>query len=141
MVLLSWTSLESLHGDRSHWKHLIIQPSQGAEGSYWSLDVLTIIYFRSSLNKPLTLQGYQESGAVTVAYATKLVPWKKTAGFSWYFLFSLAFPGLPKWNSGKESTCQCWRCRRCRFCPWIGKIPWRRKGQPTPILLPGKVRG
>ena len=28
--------------------------------------------------------------------------------------------GLPKWLSGKESTCQ---CRRCRFDPCIGKIP------------------
>ena len=22
--------------------------------------------------------------------------------------------------------------------PWIGKIPWRRKWQPTPVFLPGK---
>ena len=27
----------------------------------------------------------------------------------------------------KESACQ---CRRCRFDPWVGKIPWRRKWQP-----------
>ena len=26
---------------------------------------------------------------------------------------------------------------RCRFNPWVGKIPWRR-AQPTPVLLPGK---
>ena len=25
--------------------------------------------------------------------------------------------------------------------PWVGKIPWRRKWQPTPILLPGKNHG
>ena len=24
------------------------------------------------------------------------------------------------------------------FYPWVGKIPWRRKWQPTPVLLPGK---
>ena len=23
----------------------------------------------------------------------------------------------------------------------VGKIPWRRKQQPTPVLLPGKSRG
>ena len=46
------------------------------------------------------------------------------------------FMGLPRWCSGKESTCQ---CRRCRFNPWVGKIPWSRKWQPTPTLfLPGK---
>ena len=48
---------------------------------------------------------------------------------------------LPRWLSGKESTCQCRRCKRCRFDPWIGKIPWRRKWQPTPVLLPGKSHG
>jgi len=25
--------------------------------------------------------------------------------------------------------------------PWIGKIPWRRKWQPTPVFLPGKFHG
>ena len=28
-----------------------------------------------------------------------------------------------------------------RFSPLVGKIPWRRKRQPTPVLLPGKVNG
>ena len=27
---------------------------------------------------------------------------------------------------------------RLRFDPWVGKIPWRRKRQPIPVLLPGK---
>ena len=27
------------------------------------------------------------------------------------------------------------------FNPWAGKIPWRRKWQPTPVLLPGKSHG
>ena len=25
--------------------------------------------------------------------------------------------------------------------PWVGKIPWRRKWQPIPVLLPGKSHG
>ena len=25
--------------------------------------------------------------------------------------------------------------------PWVGKIPWRRKRQPTPVFLPGKSHG
>ena len=40
---------------------------------------------------------------------------------------------LPWWLSGKESACQ---CRRCKFNHWVGKIPWRREWQPTPVLLP-----
>ena len=39
----------------------------------------------------------------------------------------------PRWFSGKESTCQ---CRRHGFDPWVRKIPWRRKWQPTPVFLP-----
>jgi len=27
------------------------------------------------------------------------------------------------------------------FNPWIGKIPWKRKWQPTPVFLPGKLQG
>ena len=36
---------------------------------------------------------------------------------------------------GTESTCQ---YRRHGFAPWIRKISWRRKWQPTPASLPGK---
>jgi len=50
----------------------------------------------------------------------------------------LASEGLPWWLSGKESTCQ---CRRHGFDPWVGKIPQRRKQQPTPVFLPGKSHG
>jgi len=31
--------------------------------------------------------------------------------------------------------------RRSEFDPWVGKISWRRKWQPTPACLPGKSRG
>ena len=33
------------------------------------------------------------------------------------------------------------RCNRCGFDPWVGKIPWRRKWQPTPVFLPGESHG
>ena len=44
-------------------------------------------------------------------------------------------------SAGKESTCQCLRHRRPRFDPWVEKISWRRKWQPTPVFLPGESRG
>ena len=28
-----------------------------------------------------------------------------------------------------------------RVCPWVGKIPWRREWQPTPVFLPGESDG
>ena len=30
---------------------------------------------------------------------------------------------------------------RSGFNPWVGKIPWRRKWQPTPVFLPGESHG
>ena len=43
-------------------------------------------------------------------------------------------------TSGKESTCQCRRLKRHRFDPWVGKIPWRRVPQATPVSLPGGLQ-
>ena len=54
-------------------------------------------------------------------------------------LFS--FYRVPRWYSIKDSACQCRRCKRCRFNPWVRKIPWSRKWQPTPVFLPGKSHG
>ena len=51
---------------------------------------------------------------------------------AWYALW------LPRWLGGKESACQ---CRRCRFNSWVKKIPWRRKWQPTPLFFPRKSHG
>ena len=51
---------------------------------------------------------------------------------------------LPRWLSGKDSACQCKRCKSCRrhgFDPWVRKILCRRKWQPTPEFLPGESHG
>ena len=47
----------------------------------------------------------------------------------------MGFPGGP---SDKESACNA-ADSRPGFSPWIGKIPWRRAWQPTPVFLPGKI--
>ena len=41
-------------------------------------------------------------------------------------------------SDSKESTCQ---CGRPEFNPWVRKIPWSRKWQPTPVFLPGEFHG
>ena len=45
---------------------------------------------------------------------------------------------FPNGLADKESACQ---YRRCRFDPWLRKIPWRRKWQPIPVFLHGKSHG
>ena len=49
---------------------------------------------------------------------------------------ALDFPGG---TSGKESTCQCRRHKKCGFDPWVGEIPWSRKWEATLVFLPGKI--
>ena len=41
----------------------------------------------------------------------------------------------------KEPACHCKRCKRHEFDPWVGKIPWRRAWQSTPVFLPGESHG
>ena len=60
------------------------------------------------------------------------------------FIFSFcgeSYIGLPRQHSGKKSSCQYRRDRRCKIDPWVGKIPWRRKWQLTPVFLSGKSHG
>ena len=51
------------------------------------------------------------------------------------YLLSTCLPG------GKEYTCQCWRCKRHGFNPWVRKSPWSWQWQPTLVFLPGKFHG
>ena len=41
----------------------------------------------------------------------------------------------------KESACQFRRSKRHGFNPWVGKIPCKRKWQPTPVCLPEESHG
>ena len=59
--------------------------------------------------------------------------WVTELLLNWIFSY-----GLTRWLRGKESTCQ---CKRRGFDLWVGKIPWRRKWQPTPVFLPEKPHG
>ena len=64
---------------------------------------------------------------------------------TWYMLCYMYFNThkhrLPGWYRGKQPACQCRRCRRHGFNPWVRKICWRGKWQPTPVFLPGKFHG
>ena len=42
----------------------------------------------------------------------------------------MSIGGFPGVASGKESACQCRRCKRHVFDPWIRKIPWGGHGNP-----------
>ena len=44
--------------------------------------------------------------------------------------------GFPDGSDSKESASS---AGDPGFDPWVGKIPWRRKWQPTPVFLPGEA--
>ena len=46
--------------------------------------------------------------------------------------------GFPGGATGKDPTFQCKRHKRCGFGAWVGKIPWKRAWQSTPVFLPGE---
>ena len=48
--------------------------------------------------------------------------------------------GFPCGASGKEPAASAGDSRDW-VDPWVRKIPWRRKWQPTPVFLPGKFHG
>ena len=46
--------------------------------------------------------------------------------------------GFPGGSDGKESA---WNTVRPGFGPWVGKVLWRRKWQPTPVFSPWEFHG
>ena len=53
--------------------------------------------------------------------------------FANYLFNNWGFSGCA---TGKEPPHQCKRHKRLRFYPWIGKIPWKKAWQLTPVFLP-----
>ena len=52
-----------------------------------------------------------------------------------YHLSVVCKNGTPWWLDSKESTCNAGDLGSIpEFHPWTGKIPWRRKRQPTPVF-------
>ena len=48
------------------------------------------------------------------------------------------WPQIPLGYPGGSEGRICLQFWRPRFNPWIGKMPWKRKWQTTPVLLPGE---
>ena len=56
-------------------------------------------------------------------------------------VLSISPQGFPGGISGKEPACECRTPKGCGFHSWVGKIPWRREWQPTPVFLWGESHG
>ena len=119
--------------------------------------MVTITYYiRRAASRKLLYSSMQTCDASDVSGKSLLV-WYATCGntcvegerknikddrkFSVWAMGRVILPRIKKskwWLSGKDSSC---RCRRHGFNPWVRKVPWRRKWQPTPVFFPGKSHG
>ena len=69
-----------------------------------------------------------------------MVPEDECIHSTWLTAILINFPVYAN-NCLHKPACQCRRQRRCQFDPWVRKILWRMKGQPTPVFLPGEAHG
>ena len=68
---------------------------------------------------------------------------EKQGGYSSFGAWhrSLLILGFPGGTSGKEPACQCWRHKRCRFHPWIRKIPLEEEMATHSNILAWRIPG
>ena len=107
--------------------------------------------------------GVQISFKLVSSFSLYVFPWLELLDhmlvLALIFIFFEAFPYyIPKWlyqftipptvyngsfffpMVGSDGRV-CLQSRRPWFDPWVRKIPWRSKWQPTPVSLPGKSHG
>ena len=52
----------------------------------------------------------------------------------------IGYPFQYSWAFLVAQMVICLQCRRPWFNSWVGKIPWRREGLPTPVFWPGEFQ-
>ena len=67
--------------------------------------------------------------------------WKLPEPYCLGVFMEVSLGGFPGGAIGKEPPCRCRRYKRCGFDPWVEKIPWRRRWQPTQVFLHGESHG
>ena len=66
---------------------------------------------------------------------------RKVYHASLWFASGTAHPQASRWLS-RQRICLQWEgAGRCGFDPWVRKMTWRRKWEPTPVFLPGESHG
>ena len=97
--------------------------------------MIVIYNFIASLSRVPLEKGYgfiTYSDVLSIDYKIKssmylVILFKFTCLYTWKCFSIVCFPGG---SAGKDSPAM--------QDPWVGKIPWRRKWQPIPVILPGE---
>ena len=137
-----WCFLYSLEVFHHFWKLLAVVSSCVFLWalSWWSL--------KCSHSKPVALSSFPgptcPSSLTLHSYfsAPKLLPHILALSSQSIFCKTLEiWLGFPGGSVVKNPPANANRHRRWGFDPWVGKIPWRRKWQLTPVFLPEKSCG
>ena len=81
----------------------------------------------------LLVWGIQQSDSVTYIYTHIYID----THIHIHIYIYICFPGASVIKSLPANAGD----KRCRFDPWVGKIPWRRARQSTPVFMLGEFHG
>ena len=109
-----------------HWRGLMSPLPYSIPPWNWFYDIKFIVVFISERMKTL---GFLELGGKRIRISHRLEVTEQVT--DWF----------PRWLSGKQTPCQCRRHKGRRFDPRVGRVPWRRRWQPTPVFLCGESHG
>ena len=87
------------------------------------------LFWKIYRSKGISKETNRES-CVAFTQLPMLTSWTTTS----FYMSLISKPDLPWWLSGKESACQ---AGDAGLIPGLGKVPRRRKWQPTPVFLLG----
>ena len=135
-LLITWNFLVSF-SYLNDWKRLLLEFSRETETIryienmerkfYWEIGS-KIVEVQESYDLPSAKWGLRENGRVVLIQSWRIKSRAKDIK---------GFPG----DTVVKNMHQCRRCRKHGQDTWVGKIPWRRKWQQTPVFLPGESHG
>ena len=108
-----WWRREGLEFEISRCKLLYIE---------WINNKVLLYSTGSYIQYPMINHNGKEYDYTETKVTRKNLIWKKMPLLQRCTIWAGVF-GLPRWLSSEEPACQCRRCKRCGFNPWIGKIP------------------
>ena len=111
-------------------RYLILYSNFTATSSVYSLKIKAITKL---LNMDLNRRQLFKFNQGTLSY--HILPLSLSKKQKQTFKTKMREKGFPWWLRPWRISLQ---CRRPGFHPWVGKTPWKRAWQPTPVFLPGE---
>ena len=103
-----------IHFTHSVWKNNVCFPTSGFPDSSVGKESAC------NAGDPSSIPGSGRSAGEGIGYSLQY-SWASFVALSWLIIHP--------------------QCVRPGFNPWVGKIPWRREGLPTPVFCPREFQG